>query len=149
MKKCCRRKAVACPGSGRRNPLKSSCAVLCCLAMVCGPTHVALTEETWQQATGYRFRELSVNPQGRTGFSLLAPDQSGIDFTNVLSDAKAAENQIRLNGSGVALGDVDGDGWCDLYFCGLEGNNALYRNLGGWRFAYISAGSSVACLGQF
>jgi hypothetical protein len=108
-----------------------------------------LAEEKWQQANGYRFRELPVNPQGHTGFARITLDRSGIDFTNVLSDAKAAENQIRLNGSGVALGDVDGDGWCDLYFCGLEGNNALFRNLGGWRFTNSTASSGLACAGQF
>ncbi len=26
---------------------------------------------------------------------------------------------------------MDGDGWTDLYLCGLEGSNALYRNLRG------------------
>src|SRR5205823_11875870 len=54
---------------------------------------------------------------------------TGITFTNRLSDAAAAANQIRMNGSGVAAGDVDGDGWCDLYFCGLEtGNRLKYRS---------------------
>ena len=42
-----------------------------------------------------------------------------------------------LNGSGVAAGDVDGDGWCDLFFCRLEGKNALYRNLGGSKFELV------------
>jgi enediyne biosynthesis protein E4 len=147
MKQCYRQDP--CSRSGHRNPLKPICSVLVCLAMVCGPTHALLAEETWQQANGYRFRELSVNPQGHTGFSLVAPDESGIDFTNVLSDAKAAENQIRLNGSGVALGDVDGDGLCDIYLCGLEGSNALYRNLGGWRFTNVTASAGVACARQF
>src|SRR6185369_5122068 len=112
MKKYCGQAADTCPGSAYRNPLEPGFAVLCCLAMVCSPTHDLLAQGTWEQAKGYRFRELSVNPKGRTGFSLMAPDLTGIDFTNVLSNAKAAENQIRLNGSGVALGDVDGDGWC-------------------------------------
>ena len=48
----------------------------------------------------------------RAGFTLLDPATTGITFTNYLSDTKAAENQIRLSGSGVALGDIDGDGWC-------------------------------------
>lgn len=26
------------------------------------------------------------------------------------------------------------DGRCDLYFCGIGGTNALFRNLGNWRF---------------
>src|SRR5207248_3417667 len=64
-------------------------------------------------------------------------------------DAKAAENQIRLNGSGVALGDVDRDGLCDIYLCRLEGANALYRNLGGWKFEDITAGAGVACADQY
>src|SRR6266508_4047546 len=52
-------------------------------------------------------------------------------------------------GSGFALGDVDGDGRCDLYFCRLEGPNALYRNRGGWKFEDIAASAGVACEGQF
>ena len=64
------------------------------------------------------------------------------------ADASAAENQIRQNGSGVALGDVDGDGLCDIYLCRLEGHNVLYRNLGHWRFEDITARAGVACPGQ-
>jgi hypothetical protein len=74
---------------------------------------------------------------------------TGIYFTNRLSDASAAENRILENGSGVALGDVDGDGWCDIYFCRLEGDNALYRNLGNCRFEDVTAAAGVACPGQY
>ena len=100
---------------------------------------------------GTGFRDWKVNPGTHiaVGFSKLPPEITGIAFTNSLSDAHAAESQIRLNGSGVAAGDVDGDGWCDLYFCGLDGNNKLFRNLGGWRFADITAAAGVACPNQF
>ncbi|MBI2926268.1 MAG: CRTAC1 family protein, partial [Verrucomicrobia bacterium] len=54
-------------------------------------------------------------------------------------------NQIYHNGSGVAAGDVDGDGLCDLYFGRLEGGNALYRNQGDWRFEDATAAAGVAC----
>src|SRR5438874_2089084 len=50
----------------------------------------------WQQATGYRRAELPVPKIGKTGFTQLRPEQTGISFTNRLSDEKAAENQIRL-----------------------------------------------------
>src|SRR5260370_30303102 len=50
-----------------------------------------------------------------------------------------------LNGSGVAAGDVDGDGLCDLYFCGLDGPNVLYRNLGNWKFQDVTAAAGLAC----
>src|SRR5207244_5511484 len=57
--------------------------------------------------------------------------------------------QSRLNGAGVAAGDVDGDVWCDLYFTRLDGNNALYRNLGDWKFEDITAKAGVACPDQY
>src|SRR5207244_13290119 len=57
--------------------------------------------------------------------------------------------QSRLNGAGVAAGDVDGDVWCDLYFTRLDGNNALYRNLGDWKFEEITDSAGVACPNQY
>ena len=54
-----------------------------------------------------------------------------------------------MNGSGVAAGDIDGDGRCDLYFCGLEQGNRLYRNLGEWRFEDITDEAGVRCAGQY
>src|SRR5438132_9863933 len=103
----------------------------------------------WSQGAGFRSAALPVAKQGKAGFTLLSPALTGINFTNVLTDEKTAENQIRLNGSGVACGDVDGDGWCDVYLCGLEHGNRLYRNLGGWKFADITAWASVADTNQF
>ena len=132
-----------------RRVLKTTFGLLCCLSIACPSIPRARAEGTWRPSNGYRYRELSVNSQGHAGFSLLPPELTGIEFTNVLSDKKAAENQIRLNGSGVALGDVDGDGWTDIYLCGLEADNALYRNLGGWRFTNVTAAAGVACSGQF
>ena len=45
-----------------------------------------------------------------------------------------------------AAGDFDRDGLPDLYFCGLENDNVLYRNLGGFRFQPV-ADDDVACAG--
>jgi hypothetical protein len=44
---------------------------------------------------------------------------------------------------------VDGDGLCDLYFCGLEAGNRLFRNLGNWHFQDITDEAGVRCPGQF
>jgi hypothetical protein len=91
---------------------------------------------------------LAVSTGVKAALSLLDCAQTGVCFTNTLSDAAVSRNQILMNGSGVAAGDVDGDGWCDLYFCGLENSNRLFRNLGNWRFADWTAESGTACAGQ-
>lgn len=103
----------------------------------------------WQSQTGHRFANLKVAEQGKVGFTLLGAQPTGIEFTNVLSDVTAAKNRITQNGSGVALGDFDGDGLCDIYFCRLEGANVLYRNLGNWRFEDVTAAAGVGCPDQF
>lgn len=77
------------------------------------------------------------------GFTLLAPESTGVNFTNVLSDQGAAANQIRYNGSGVALGDIDGDGLCDIFLCGLESSNVLYKNLGNLRFSNVTSSAGL------
>lgn len=70
-------------------------------------------------------------------------------FTNRLSHRSIASNRLLSIGSGVALGDIDGDGWVDIYLCGLETSNALYRNLGQWRFEEIAASAGVDCPAQW
>jgi hypothetical protein len=102
----------------------------------------------WRDVTGGRAAHLSVSTSGKAGFTLLAPAMTGIAFTNALPEPRYRTNQILLNGSGVAAGDVDADGLCDLYFCRLGGPNALYRNLGNWKFENVTAGSGVACDGM-
>jgi hypothetical protein len=101
------------------------------------------------ETPGYRCVPLKVPAKGHAGFTLMDPRDTGIDFTNTLSDQNAAQNQIRLNGSGVALGDVDGDGLCDIFVCSLEGHVALYKNLGGWRFTNITAAAGLDFPGNF
>ena len=46
------------------------------------------------------------------------------------------------------LGDVDGDGWPDIYLCSLQGPNRLFRNLGSWQFSEMDIGPA-ACADQF
>ena len=106
-------------------------------------------ELKWQAFPGYRAAVLTLPPSGRTGFSLLSPAETGLVFTNELSDLAVARNRILENGSGVALGDVDGDGLCDVYLCRLEGDNVLFRNLGNWKFEDITSQSGVACSNQY
>jgi enediyne biosynthesis protein E4 len=105
--------------------------------------------EEWHSGQDHRWKSLPVPQEGRTGFTLLPPEATGIQFTNHLSDQSAAINRILESGSGVALGDVDGDGWCDIYLCRLDGPNVLFRNLGNWQFEDVTAEAGVACENQF
>lgn len=102
----------------------------------------------WTNEVGFRWRPVQANPAGPLGFTLLAPSATGIAFTNTITPARYLTNQIVLNGSGVAAGDVDGDGWCDLFFASLDRPCALYRNRGQWQFEDITARAGVALTGK-
>ncbi|MBI1840644.1 MAG: VCBS repeat-containing protein [Verrucomicrobia bacterium] len=98
---------------------------------------IAATPLKWSSHAGYRSMQVAPPSPKREGFTRLSPESTGVRFTNHLSASAWITNVMLLNGSGVAAGDVDGDGWCDLFFCRLEGRNALYRNLGGERFELV------------
>ncbi len=104
----------------------------------------------WEQHDDYHSAPIStvsaVPP--KVGFTAMAAPPAGIACSNLLSGERSVTNRNLLSGAGLAAGDIDGDGWCDLYFCGLDSNNTLYRNLGGWKFEDITASAGVACPGQ-
>ncbi|MFQ3169809.1 MAG: hypothetical protein ACI8QI_002389, partial [Limisphaerales bacterium] len=102
----------------------------------------------WREAAGHRLAKLTLPEQGRTGFTQLATPALGIQFTNRVSRAVLARRSNLTNGSGVALGDANGDGLCDIYFCRLEGDNELYLNQGGWRFQLAPNANGAAANGH-
>jgi enediyne biosynthesis protein E4 len=92
---------------------------------------------------GVRITSLEVAAGTAPGFQLLHPQETGLTFTNLLAPAASARNRVLNNGSGVAAGDYDGDGQIDLFFCSLNDGNKLFRNLGHWRFADVTATSGL------
>lgn len=113
------------------------------------PVHAAVPGGLdWQSGPGYRVAKITPFGSGKTGFTLLQPAATGIEFTNRVADERSVRNRNLLNGSGVAAGDIDGDGLCDVYFCGLDSDNKFFRNLGQWRFEDITSRAGVACHGQ-
>jgi len=57
---------------------------------------------------------LSVPAGGHSGFSLLTAAETGITFSNLVPAEMHLTNHVFLDGSGVAAGDVDGDGRPDF-----------------------------------
>lgn len=82
-------------------------------------------------------------PADSAGFTRIGAE-TGIAVTNLLATSRWTTNQIYLNGSGVAAGDLDGDGRPDLLFAGLDNPNTVYRNLGEWHFEDITAATGLA-----
>ncbi|RME73616.1 MAG: hypothetical protein D6781_00035 [Verrucomicrobia bacterium] len=83
----------------------------------------------------------------RAGFTRVDGSAIGIDFPGSLGRSAFTSTQY-VDNAGVAAGDIDGDGWCDLYFAGGEGPGRLYRNLGNWRFADITSDAGLALPGR-
>src|SRR6185436_17686431 len=112
---------------------------LCCQTVAASP---------WSDGAGFRSMEVNPGTSGKAGFTLMNPTATGVWFTNELQGDLYLTNAVAHNGAGVAIGDVDGDGWPDIYLCSLQGPNRLYRNLGNWRFEELDLGEA-ACAEQF
>jgi hypothetical protein len=111
----------------------------------CGTKH----ELKWKNSEGYRWAELPLSSGDKVGFEMLSSSRTGIDFINGLEEEQIMSNRHLFDGSGVALGDVDNDGLCDIYLCRLNGSNVLYRNRGNWQFEDITEKSGVGYPDQF
>lgn len=78
----------------------------------------------------------------------LREDLSAIDFVNQLTyteDFNPYTYRNFYNGGGVALGDINNDGWIDIYLTGNIVDNKLYLNQGAWGFKDITETAGVAC----
>ena len=76
----------------------------------------------------------------------LTPEQSGIDFKNVIletPDNNITHNINMYNGGGVAVADVNNDKLPDVYFVCSNGQNRLYLNQGGMKFKDITESAGL------
>ena len=85
-----------------------------------------------------------------TLFTKLSPDDTGIEFRNTLretEDFNVMKYGYFYNGGGVAVGDVNNDGWPDIYFTGNLVASRLYLNQGDWTFREVAEVAGVAAAG--
>ena len=75
----------------------------------------------------------------RPGFQRLSSALTGLTFQHAIPPSRHLTNQMLLDGSGVALGDVDGDGRVDVFLAATGGGSQLWRNEGNWRFRNITS----------
>lgn len=104
----------------------------------------------WVQEEGFSWKTLK--PEGSSGktiFTRMDPTTTGITFINELSEKLGAQNRVFYNGSGVVLGDVNGDGRPDIFLAGLENPSALYLNQGDWVFEEATSQFGLGALSGF
>ncbi|MEB2780105.1 VCBS repeat-containing protein [Algoriphagus sp. C2-6-M1] len=85
--------------------------------------------------------------QTLTLFELASADSTQLAFTNQIKETEAANiltYQYFYNGGGVAVGDVNNDGWEDLYFTANQGQNKLFLNQGNLKFRDITLATGTA-----
>jgi enediyne biosynthesis protein E4 len=114
---------------------------------MCAAAVPGLGALTWEDGPGFRSAALPLTTTASVGFTRMSALETRVLFTNYVAQERHLTNQILLNGSGVAAGDFDNDGWCDVYFCRLDQDNKLYRNLGDWRFEDVTERAGVGCQG--
>ena len=81
-----------------------------------------------------------------TLFELLFPQQTGINFINTVEEKPGnniLESEFFYNGGGVAVGDINNNGFPDIFFTANQGANALYINEGNYRFRNIAESAGI------
>lgn len=126
--------------------MSSAIAVLAAAAAFAGGSSVGQAADSglvWEEHPHGRSAGLSPVGAGTPGFTSLPAAATGVNLGNVLPETRHLTNQVLLNGAGVALSDVDGDGLTDIYLGSADGPNGLFRNLGNWRFENIAAAAGA------
>ncbi len=102
----------------------------------------------WQYEGDVRWARLAEAQGQGPGFRQLDSSRTGISFVNTVTKDMIAENRNMLHGSGVAVGDVNGDDWPDLFVTQLGGPNRLYLNQGNFEFREVADAGGAALESQ-
>ncbi len=92
-------------------------------------------------------------PAGPTMFTVMPSAETGVVTENHYSDpqmwaGRYHEFEVGAIGTGVAIGDYDGDGRPDIFVVNKTENCRLFRNLGNWKFEDVTEKAGVGDLGE-
>ena len=92
-------------------------------------------------------------PAGSTLFATVEPSASGLVSENRYADPtmwweRYQEFTVGAIGTGIAVGDYDGDGLPDVFVVSKTESCRLFRNLGAWRFEDVTERAGVADRGS-
>jgi hypothetical protein len=117
--------------------------VLLLAAFFCAVRAATSASLEWHAAKGCLWAAVEVKPSRKIGFTRLGAEVHNIHFSNDVSEEESFTRIVIGGGSGVALGDVDNDGLCDIFMASLKPPCRLFKNLGNWRFKDISESTGL------
>ena len=84
-------------------------------------------------------------------FTDLGVERTGVSFVNVVDDEHPLSRLYILGYAcgGIAVGDLDGDGWDDIYCTGGPRDSVLYRQVGNLEFEDVTSSVGVAASGKW